>query len=417
MGEGLCVHNEIGKLRRVLLHRPGDELLNLSPDSLGRLLFDDIPYLTEAQREHDAFARMLADEGVEVLYLEQLVAEAIEAHPAGTEAFVERYVAECGLEGCESLQQFVRDVLLAQPTTQDLVAKAITGIRAEEAGMMPAPRCCLADILNANGSEEDGLLVDPIPNIYFQRDPFTVIGSGVSINRMLSQTRRRETLMGDTVFSWHPTYADVPRWYGRDLPYHIEGGDILVLGNHTIAVGISERTQSAAVDMLAHNVLWDGDEGEVDRVFALVIPRKRAFMHLDTVLTQLDVDAFALHPGILGTLRVFECRRGARPGEVVVRQRDEGLDEILADALGTARVRLIRCGGDDAIAATREQWNDGSNTLAVCPGRVFVYQRNQVTNDILYKEGFDILEIPSGELSRGRGGPHCMSMPFVRDEL
>ncbi len=417
MPQGLSVRNEIGRLRTVMLHRPGDELLNLSPDSLGRLLFDDIPFLAGAQAEHDAFAQMLRDEGVEVLYLDQLVAEAIDACPDGRNLFVRRYVDECGLGGCDALQGLVREVLLAQPTTVDLVRKAISGIRADEVGESPAYARSLADILNVNGSEEDGLLVDPIPNSYFTRDPFTVLGSGVSINRMLSATRRRETLLGDMIFAYHPSYRGVPRWYGRDLPFHMEGGDILVLGNRTLAVGISERTQSAAVDVFARNVLWGGEGTDVDRVLALLIPRKRAFMHLDTVFTQLDVDAFTMHPGILGTLRVFELTRGARPGEVRIRQRDETLGEVLAGALGLDAVRLIKCGGDDAIAATREQWNDGSNTLAVCPGRVFVYQRNQVTNDILYKEGFEILEIPSGELSRGRGGPHCMSMPFVRDEL
>ncbi len=417
MAAGLCVHSEIGKLRTIMLHRPGDELLNLMPDNLGRLLFDDIPFLEEAQREHDAFARMLEEEGVEVLYLEQLVAEALDACPNGRERFVEFYVEECGLEGCDALKGLVSDLLLEQGSSVDLVRKAIAGIRADEVDASAHVAKSLADRLNVNGSEEDGLLVDPVPNTYFTRDPFTVIGGGVGINRMLSATRRRETLLGEMIFSYHPSYAGVPRWYGREMPYHIEGGDILVLGNRTLAVGISERTQSAAVDAFAKQVLWGGEEAGVDRVLAMLIPRKRAFMHLDTVFTQLDVDAFTMHPGILGTLRVFEITRGRQVGEVSIRQHDDTLGTILARALGLDAVRLIRCGGDDAIAATREQWNDGSNTLAVAPGRVFVYQRNTVTNDILYKEGFDLLEIPSGELSRGRGGPHCMSMAFSREEL
>ena len=417
MPTGLSVHSEIGRLRKVMLHRPGDELLNLSPDSLGRLLFDDIPFLAEAQREHDTFARMLADEGVEVLYLDQLAAEAIDACPGGRESFVDRYVAECGLEGCDSLQQLVRDVLHAQPTTKALVDKAISGIRSDEVPKLPAGTGSLADILNVNGTEEDGLLVDPIPNIYFTRDSFSIVGRGVSVNRMYTTTRRRETILGDFIFAHHPEYAGAPRWYSRETPLHIEGGDILVLGNRTVAVGISERTQSAALDVFARNVLWGGEDSGVDRVLGLLIPRKRAFMHLDTVFTPLDVDTFTMHPAILGTLQVFELTRGAHEGDVVIRRREETLDEILAGALGLDGVRLIKCGGDDAIAATREQWNDGSNTLAVRPGRVFVYQRNQVTNEILYKAGIELLVLPSGELSRGRGGPHCMSMAFWRDEL
>ena len=416
MPKGLNVHSEIGRLRKVMLHRPGDELLNLSPDSLERLLFDDIPFLAEAQREHDTFARMLADEGVEVLYLDQLAAEAIDACPGGREQFVDRYVAECGLDGCDALQQIVRDVLLAEKTTKDLVDKAITGIRADEVPAQTSRRS-LADILNANGAEEDGLLVDPIPNVYFTRDSFSVVGAGVSINHMHTVTRRRETLLGDFIFSHHPEYVGAPRWYSRETPLHIEGGDILVLGNRTVAVGISERTQSAAVDVFARELLWGGEASGIDRVLAFLIPRKRAFMHRDTVFTPLDVDTFTMHPGILGTLEVFELTRGASKGEVSIRRHDDSLDRILAAALGLDGVRLIKCGGDDAIAATREQWNDGSNTLAVAPGRVFVYQRNQVTNEILYKAGIELLVMPSGELSRGRGGPHCMSMAFWRDDL
>ena len=416
MGEETYVTSEIGRLRTVLLHRPAEELLSLMPANLNRLLFDDIPFLEEAQREHDCFAQMLADEGVEVLYLDQLVAEALEASAEVRERFVSRYVQECGLEGCAMLQDEVRSVLLAQPSARALVDKAIAGIRADEFDDRDVAARSLADVLNVNGSEEDGLLVDPLPNAYFTRDPFTLIGRGACVYRMLSATRRRETLLGETVFAAHPRYAKERLWYGRQAPYHIEGGDMLVLGRRTLAVGVSERTQSAAVDLLARELLWD-DASCVDRMLALLIPRRRAFMHLDTVLTQLDYDAFAVHPGILGTLRAFELTRGTERGSVHIREREESLDVLLGSVCGVGRVRLIKCGGDDAIAARREQWNDGSNTLAVEPGRVFVYQRNQVTNDLLYKAGIELLEIPSGELSRGRGGPHCMSMPFRRDEL
>ena len=218
MTHALSVHSEIGRLRTVMLHRPGDELLNLSPDSLGRLLFDDIPFLAEAQREHDAFAQMLRDEGVEVLYLDQLAADAIDACPDGRELFVDRYVDECGLDGCDALRGLVRDVLLSQKSTVELVRKASSGIRADEVGEAPTHSRSLADLLNANGSEEDGLLVDPIPNIYFTRDSFTVLGSGVSVNRMLSETRRRETLLGGSIFEQHHTDAGGPQVYSWELP-------------------------------------------------------------------------------------------------------------------------------------------------------------------------------------------------------
>ena len=406
--------SEIGPLRTVMLHRPGDELLNLSPDSLDRLLFDDIPFLEGAQREHDTFARMLAEEGVEVLYLDQLVAEAIDAAPDGRELFVDRYVDECGLEGCDALQGLVRDVLLAQPTTKALVDKAISGIRADEVDGLPRKAGSLADILNANGTEEDGLLVDPIPNIYFTRDTFSVIGTSVSINRMLSATRRRESLLAETIFSYHPTYAGVRRVYDRDLPFHIEGGDILNLREDLLAIGLSQRSSPEGIELLASRLFRD-ESCPVRRILVLDIPNMRAFMHLDTVFTQVDRDKFTVHPDILTSLRIYDLRRDGT--EIRARELQAPLEDVLRDALELDRVTLIRCGGKDNIASAREQWNDGSNTLCVAPGKVIVYNRNYVTNEILRSHGIEVFEMPSSELARGRGGPRCMSMPLVRESL
>lgn len=432
MYEGLNVRSEIGCLRKVMLYRPGAELLNLSPDTLGPLLFDDIPFLEEAQREHDAFARLLAEEGVEVLYLDELVAEALDAAPGVRDSFCERWLDESGLAG-RAARRAVRDLLGSIGDTRELVRRCIAGVRADELGPVRDRASSLADLMLTDSNASSPLAIDPIPNIYFTRDTFSVIGQGASVNRMLTTTRRRESVFGEFVLRYHPEYGGAPLWYTPNLPYHVEGGDILVLGPDVVGVGISERTSAAAIDVLAHSLLWGGSgvdgarPGEKDagalpdsgirRVMAFSIPHKRSFMHLDTVFTQVDVDTFTVHPGILGTLHVFELTRGAREGEVAIRELDEPLDVALARALGLDGVRLIKCGGDDAIAAAREQWNDGSNTLAVRPGRVLVYQRNAVTNDILARAGIELLEVPSAELSRGRGGPHCMSMALWRDEL
>ncbi len=416
MYQGLNVHSEIGQLRKVMLHRPGDELLNLSPDSLAPLLFDDIPFLHEAQAEHDVFARMLAEEGVEVLYLDRLAAEALDAHPGARDEFCERWLDESGIEGA-GVRRAVRELLDSIEDTVELVDKTIEGVRADEIDLGPTAWASLADLMLTDGNADASLVVDPIPNIYFTRDTFSVIGRGVSMNRMLSVTRRRESIYGDFIFAYHPEYVGTPLWHRSDAAYHVEGGDILVLGPSVVAVGVTERTQPAAVDALARRLLWGEPASGVERVFAFSIPHKRSFMHLDTVFTQVDVDTFTVHPGILGTLAVYELTRGAREGETSIRALEDTLDVILARALGLDAVKLIKCGGDDPIASAREQWNDGSNTLAVRPGRVFVYQRNAVTNKILYDEGLELLEIPSAELSRGRGGPHCMSMAFWRDEL
>ena len=413
----LSVCSEVGRLRQVMLHRPGDELLNLSPSNLEPLLFDDIPYLQAAQAEHDAFARMLREEGVEVLYLEDLVTDALATSQDVQKEFKNDYLRESGIVGARTIAA-VRERLASVSSVRELVKTAIRGVRRDELDMGAIKSYELADFVGTAQSGNPDLVIDPLPNLYFTRDNFTVVGNGVNINSMYSVTRRRETLLGQYVFKYHPLYRNTPIWYRRNYRHRLEGGDFLNLSESTVAIGISQRTISAAIDLFAKTIFWgELPRPGIEEIYAFLIPDTRAMMHLDTVFTQLDVDAFLYHPGILGTLDVFRVTRGAQEGELCIERLENDLSSILAQAMGIDDVRLIRCGGGDSIASAREQWNDGSNTLAVAPGRVFVYQRNSVTNEILYKEGFELLEIPSAELSRGRGGPHCMSMPFVRDSL
>ncbi|WP_293819949.1 arginine deiminase [uncultured Parolsenella sp.] len=423
----LDVPNEIGRLRRVCLHRPGAELLNLVPSDLSRLLFDDIPFLEVAQAEHDRFAELLRREGVEVLYLERLVAEALEAVPGARQEFTSQFLAECGVHDRYALAA-IRELLDGIASPYDLVLKTMAGISKRELelplegrggalwGRPGAGATTLASLVGEAAEPDTELIVDPMPNLYFTRDPFCVVGPGVCLNRMYQRTRRRETIYGRFLFACHPAYRQVPLWYDRDLTYHVEGGDVLVLGERAVAVGLSQRTEAAAIDTLAARLIWD-EACPVEEVWAFRIPESRAFMHLDTVLTQIDVDKFTVHPGVLGTLQVFRISRGAHEGELAVEEVDVSLARVLARILGLDGVRLIRCGGGDPIAAAREQWNDGSNTLAIAPGRICVYQRNTATNEALARAGLELVVLPSSELSRGRGGPRCMSMPFVRDRL
>lgn len=429
----LSVLSEIGQLRRVCLHRPGDELLNLIPVDLDRLLFDDTPFLELAQEEHDNFANLLRNEGVEVVYLERLVTEAIAAVPGARQEFTNQFLAECGVHDNVALAA-IRGLLDSIADPYELVLKTMAGITKRElclpldvryvpgTGLVPGSSSrggtgsTLAGILGDAAEAETELIVDPMPNLYFTRDPFSVVGPGMCLNRMYKVTRRRETIYGRFLFACHPAYRDVPLWYDRDLAYHVEGGDILVLGERTVCVGISQRTEAAAIDTLACRMIWD-EACPIEEVYALRIPENRAFMHLDTVLTQVDYDRFTVYPGILGTMQVFRITRGAHEGELAVEEVSDSLDRVLARILHVPAVQLIRCGGGDSVAAAREQWNDGSNTLAIAPGRVCVYQRNTATNEALAKAGLELVVLPSSELSRGRGGPRCMSMPFVRDAL
>ncbi len=413
MTKGLHVPSEIGQLKKVCLHRPGEELLNLPPFELERLLFDDVPFLEVAQEEHDTFAQILRDQGVEVLYLEKLVAEVFDAVPEARQEFLDQYIAEAGIKGQE-MPRVVREKLDSIKDNLEFVQKTMAGLTKAEIEMPLTASTTLDSLVNTD-SESD-LIIDPMPNLYFTRDPFAVIGNGVNLNRMYSVTRNRETLYGKYIFKYHPDYKDVSLYFRRDAAFHTEGGDVLNINEHTLAVGISQRTQAAAIDVMAQNIFWNSDS-KVDRILAFDIPNNRAMMHLDTVFTQIDVDKFTIHPAIMGTLKVYELTPGANPGDVTIKEISDTLEHILEDATGVDQVKLIPCGGGDPIAAAREQWNDGSNTLAVAPGKICVYARNTVTNDVLYKEGMELLVVPSAELSRGRGGPRCMSMPFWREDL
>ena len=402
---GVNVKSEIAPLKKVLLHRPGNELLNLTPNTLEELLFDDIPFLPVAQEEHDAFAAALRDHGVEVVYLEDLMTEVLDDNPDVREQFLKQFIEEAGIR-TDRYQKIIFDYLNDNyPNSRDLVLKTMEGINLTE--LHTDKQNSLVDLV----SEASKMVVAPMPNLYFTRDNFAMIGNGVSINRMYSVTRNRETIYGEYIFKHHPDFKDVPQYYSRYNTFHIEGGDILNLNEHVLAVGISQRTEPDAIDQLAKNIFES--DSPIDTILAFNIPNSRAFMHLDTVFTQIDVDKFTVHPGILGPLTVFEITSDGQGG-IKVQEKTGTLESILEGYLGRP-VELIPCGGGDRIAAEREQWNDGSNTLAIAPGVVVVYERNDVTNKVLEERGVECIQIPSAELSRGRGGPRCMSMPIWRE--
>ncbi|MEG1002255.1 arginine deiminase [Clostridium sp.] len=406
----LNVTSEIGKLKTVLLHRPGEEVENLTPDLLDRLLFDDIPYLKIAREEHDVFAQTLRDAGVEVLYLEVLAAEAIETNEKVKEEFINEFIDEAGVES-ESLREALIKYFLSF-NNKAMVDKMMAGVRKEE--LKEYHRDSLYDLVNSTYP----FVCDPMPNLYFTRDPFATIGHGITLNHMRTETRNRETIFAKYIFKHHPRFKDkdVPFWFNRDENTSIEGGDELILSKDTVAVGISQRTDSASVEKLAKRLLFNKDV-TFKTILAFQIPATRAFMHLDTVFTQVDYDKFTVHPGIVGPLNVYAITKDPdNEGALKTVKEVDTLENILSKYLDR-KVTLIKCGGGDEIIAAREQWNDGSNTLAIAPGEVIVYSRNYVTNKILEDYGIKLHVIPSSELSRGRGGPRCMSMPLIREDL
>ena len=409
------VKSEIGTLKMVLLHRPGNELLNLTPDTLGRLLFDDIPFLPDAQKEHDEFVHILRENGVEVVFVEDLMAEVLELSDEIESKFIRQFIYEAGIR-TPKYKTLVFEYLNSFLDKKELVLKTMAGIKMGEISRAKREvEKSLVDFV----SEESEFLADPIPNMYFTRDPFASCCNGIILNKMYSVTRGRETIYAEYIFNYHPDFKDqVPKYYDRYLSYHIEGGDVLNLNSHIIAVGISQRTESAAIDELAKNLFRDPN-CSIDTVLAFKIPESRAFMHLDTVFTQIDYDKFTYHPGIMDTLEVYEITEGDIPEsdeDLNVKKVEGSLEKILEHYLNR-KIELIPCAGGEKTSAEREQWNDGTNTLCIAPGVVVVYNRNNITNNILREHGIKVLEMSSAELSRGRGGPRCMSMPLVREDL
>lgn len=406
----LNVTSEIGELKTVLLKRPGKELENLTPEFLEVLLFDDIPFLPAIQKEHDYFATTLRNRGVEVVYLDTLATEALINDDVRMN-LIEDFMRESNLVETRSYEM-VKEYLTSLPKDQ-LISTLMHGIRKNE--LTSTGKKHLHEMLE----DFDPFYLYPLPNLYFTRDPAAVIGNGVSVNRMNRSARKRESLFLQYIIKYHPRFAqhDIPLWFNRDGAYSIEGGDELVISHDTVAIGISARTTAQAIEKIAIN-LFRGNSN-YQKVMAVEIPKSRAFMHLDTVFTMVDHDKFTVHPGIQGPggeMNIFILERGDSAEEVNISQRSN-IVEALQEVLNLKEVTLIPCGGGDHIASAREQWNDGSNTLAISPGVVVTYDRNYVSNELLRSYGIEVIEVQSSELARGRGGPRCMSMPLYREDL
>lgn len=409
MSSPIHVYSEIGKLKTVMLHRPGKELENLAPDILHRMLIDDIPYLKIAQEEHDAFAHVLRQQGIKVLYFEDLLAESLTDEKV-RRAFLDQLLDESSIKKQDPLHQLLLNYL-QELLTKEMVKTVIAGIRKSEIhNSTPS----LADLAE---DPDYPFYLDPMPNVYFTRDQQAAIGSGMTINRMTFRARRRESLFMETILKNHPDFknATIPVWRDRYHHGRLEGGDELVLNNHVLAVGISQRTSATAITDLAHNLF---DHSSYDTILAIKIPHNHAMMHLDTVFTMINYNQFTVHPFILdkaGKIDIYVLQPDDHNGVKITEKND--LVQVLKENLHLSELDLIPTGGGDPIAAPREQWNDGSNTLAIAPGEVVTYDRNYVSNDLLRKHGIIVHEIRSSELSRGRGGPRCMSCPLIREDL
>ncbi len=403
-------YSEIAPLKKVLLNRPGEECLHMNPFNLPRLWFDGIPFMPNYQRDHDIFSGTLRDEGVEVVYTTQITGEALDTHPKVREKFIRQFIEEGGVtekylvDACFKLLDRIKD-------NNALVAKCIAGTHISELDVKEEDD----ELYYYRSRDRRGnMILDPMPNSFAPRDPFITVGHGAILPTMWSPIRKRETIFFEYVLKYHPDYKDAPIYYDRYQAHSIEGGDVQVMNKETIIIGASQRTEPESIARFAKNLF--SEEGNTFKtVIAFDMPDESECMHLDTVMTRVDYNKFAVVWEVAEVSKYFILTQ-KKDGNVKIIREDIPLDELLKKYLNLKTIDIIKCGNGNVMDSERERYSDGCNFLCIRPGVVIGYDRNFVTNKAMREHGIKVLEIPSAELINGRGGPHCMSMALIRED-
>lgn len=403
-------YSEIAPLKRVLLNRPGEECLHMSPFNLPRLFFDGIPYLPNYLKDHDIFSNALRKEGVEVVYSTTLFKEAMDNAPAGTrEKFIRQFLSEGGVNDPE-IYDAAYKLLDSIKDNAALASKCNAGTHISELKLEKKDPLFYYRSRDRRGA----MVLDPMPNSFAPRDPIITVGHGALLPTMWAETRKRETIIFEYVFKYHPLYKDTRLYYGRYDTHTIEGGDVQVMNEETVIIGCSQRTEPESIEKFAKN-LFKEPGTKFNTVIAFDMPDESECMHLDTVMTRVDYYKFAVVQEVADVSKFFILSKGKK-NEVVITRDDLPLNEILKKYLHLKEVELIKCGNGNTMDSERERFSDGCNYLCIRPGVVVGYDRNFTTNNALREHGVKVIEIPSSELINGRGGPHCMSMALERED-
>lgn len=393
------VYSEIGTLKKVLVHTPGQEIDYLTPQRLDELLFSAILDPIRAREEHQKFIEILKSEGVEVVQLSELTAEAYNAASSeAKEAFINKWLDESIPALSDANRKVVYNYLKGmEKDTVKMIRKMMAGILARE--------------VNVESSVE--LIVDPMPNLYFTRDPFASVGNGITLHHMFRPTRRRETIFADLIFSQHPDYKTTPKYYDRSMNYSIEGGDVFIYNEKTLVVGVSERTEKDAIQTLAESIK-NNSEVKFETIYAINVPKMSNLMHLDTWLTMLDYDKFLYSPNMMGVLKIWKI--DLKASKIEWHEINEPLTNFLSSVIGK-EATLVPVAGEGAtqIDIDVETNFDATNYLVIKPGVVVGYDRNRKTNEALTKAGIKVHSWNGDQLSLGMGSARCMSMPLYRE--